>query len=95
MTHFNEMMTHIYNTTDMYVEGIDYNTIYNDVTHNIINNIIPMDMYGFTYEHICALYEFLTPLVHTTINNIPIHNIMSVVQVLYIIDFVPNIDHIL
>jgi len=68
MAHFNQMMTQIYNMT-VYAEGYDYYNMYNVMVYNIEYNIIPTDTFNLTYAQIGLLYDFLRPLVYTTINN--------------------------
>ena len=47
----------------MYVEGYNYHTMYNIMANNIIENLIPIDNFIYTFQQVNDLYNFLTPLI--------------------------------
>jgi hypothetical protein len=53
----------------MYVEGYNYHNMYNIMANHIIENLIPVDNFIYTFQQVNALYDFLTPLVMNDIAN--------------------------
>jgi len=68
MAHYNTFLQHIMNE-GMYVEGYNYHTMYNIMVNHIIENLIPVDNFIYTFQQVNALYDFLTPLVLNDLAN--------------------------
>lgn len=68
MAHYNTFLQHIMNQ-GMYVEGYNYHNMYNIMANHIIENLIPVDNFIYTFQQVNALYDFLTPLVMNDIAN--------------------------
>ena len=68
MAHYNTFLQHIMNE-GMYVEGYNYHNMYNIMANHIIENLIPVDNFIYTFQQVNALYDFLTPLVLNDIAN--------------------------
>ena len=62
MAHYNTFLQHIMNQ-GIYVEGYNYHTMYNIMANNIIENLIPIDKFIYTFQQVNDLYNFLTPLI--------------------------------
>lgn len=59
MTFYAAFMNEIYNL-GIYYDDYNYQNIYNNLLHNIENNIIQVNNYGFTYNQVMHLHNFLS-----------------------------------
>jgi tRNA G10 N-methylase Trm11 len=62
MAHYNTFREYIINH-GMYVEGYNYQDMYNTMATIILENIIPIDHFIYTFQQMNDLYTFLTPLI--------------------------------
>ena len=104
MAHYNTFLQHIMNE-GMYVENYNYHNMYNIMANHIIENLIPVDNFIYTFQQVNALYDFLTPLVmndnvneanqnnmNQDIINNPVMNPVMNPVIDQVIDQVDNID---
>ena len=67
MAHYNTFREYIINH-GMYVEGYNYQHMYNTMATIILENMIPVDHFIYTFQQMNDLYTFLTPLVLNEVN---------------------------
>jgi len=60
-----QFLQHIH-VQGLYVEGYNYEEMYNIMVNNLINNFIPSFCFIYSYDQINELYDYLDNLLHST-----------------------------